>query len=70
MIASLVDKYCKVSCRLFVQFLLDCSVLPDTVSAVQVHGQQILVDLFNITRMWVYVLHRDRLKDGDHLLRD
>ena len=61
-ITSLVDSYCNVRCRLFVQFLLDCSVLPRVIAAVQVHGQDILTHLFNITRMWVYSLHRDRLK--------
>ena len=38
-IASLVDQYCKVKCRLFVQFLLHCSVLPGIIAVVQVHGQ-------------------------------
>ena len=61
-ITGLVDFYCDVGCRLFVQFLLDCSVLPHVIAAVQVHGHGILTYLFNITRMWVYALHRDRLK--------
>ena len=61
-IASLAEQYCHVKCRLFVQFLLDCSVIPDVIAAVQVHGQHILPKLFDITRMWVYTLHRDRLK--------
>ena len=61
-IASLVEQYCKVECRLFVQFLLDCSVIPEIIAAVQVQGQHILTHLFNITRVWVYSLHRDRLK--------
>ena len=61
-IASLVEQYCNVSSRLFVQFLLDCSVIPDVIAAVQIHGQHILAKLFDITRVWVYALHRDRLK--------
>ena len=61
-IASLVEQYCHVNCRLFVQFLLDCSVIPDVIAAVQTHGQYILSNLFDITRIWVYALHRDRLK--------
>lgn len=61
-ITCLIERYCDVKCSLFVQFLLDCSVLPDVIAAVQVHGQDILADLFNITRVWVYALHRDRLK--------
>ena len=61
-ITGLVTCYCDVGCRLFTQFLLDCSVLPRVIAAVQVHGQVILTHLFNISRMWVYALHRDRLK--------
>ena len=61
-IASLVQKYCTQRCRLHVQFLIDCSVLPDVIAAVQTYGETILSHLFNITRIWVYSLHRDRLK--------
>ena len=61
-IASLVLSYCRVECRLFCQFLLDCSVLPEVIAAVQLHGQIVLQRLFDITRIWVYSLHRDRLK--------
>ena len=61
-IADIVAKYCRMECRLFVQFLLDCSVLPEVIAAVQIHGQEILSHLFNISRQWVYSLHRDRLK--------
>lgn len=61
-IANLVTKYCNTSCRLFCQFLLDSSVLPDVIAAVQMHGKVIHKHLFNISRIWVYSLHRDRLK--------
>ena len=61
-IASIVRKYCTTRCRLFTQFLLDYSVLPEVIAAVQTHGELILVHLFNISRQWVYSLHRDRLK--------
>ena len=61
-IAGLVEQFCTVKCRLFVQFLLDCSVIPEIIAAVQVQGQDILTHLFDITRVWVYSLHRDRLK--------
>jgi hypothetical protein len=61
-VASLVQKFCKTECRLFCQFLLDCSVLPEVIAAVQKQGEDILSHLFAITRIWVYTLHRDRLK--------
>ena len=44
------------------QFLLDCSVLPQVVH-LQQHGcQNVLQDLFYITRTWCFSLHRERLK--------
>ena len=61
-VASLIQQYCKTECRLFCQFLLNCTVLPPVIAAVQTHGEVILDHLFNITRIWVYALHRDRLK--------
>ena len=61
-VATIVRQYCYPDCRLFCQFLLDCSALPEVIAAVQQHGNVILEHLFNITRIWVYALHRDRLK--------
>ena len=61
-ISDIIHTYCNIDCRLFCQFLLDCSVLPDVICAVQSHGQKVLEHLFNITRIWTYSLHRDRLK--------
>ena len=47
--------------ELFVQFLLDCSVLPPVISAAQL-DKEVLPLLFKITRTWCYSLHRTRLK--------
>ena len=47
---------------LFVQFMLDCSVIPDVISLAQEHGDGVLSDLFKVTRAWCYSLHRERLK--------
>ena len=44
------------------QFLLDCSPLPSVISAVQHHGRNVLHHLFHITRIWVYNLHKQRMK--------
>ena len=46
----------------FCQFLLDCSVIPAVISAVQEHGREILSHLFEISRTWVYTLHKERMK--------
>ena len=58
----IVDTFCSPQRRHFCQFLLDFSVLPEVVKSVQLHGQEFLHHLFNITRMWCFALHRDRLK--------
>ena len=47
------------------QFLLDCSALPDVIHAVQVHDETILTMLLKITRTYCYSIHRDRLKKLD-----
>ena len=47
--------------ELFVQFLLDCSVLPPVISGAQL-DKEVLPLLFKITRTWCYSLHRTRLK--------
>ena len=44
------------------QFLLDCSVIPDVIRAAQCFGDHIYNDLFYLSRTWCYVIHRARLK--------
>ena len=46
----------------FVQFLLDCSVHPDVISATQNCGPALLEELFRFTRSWCYAVHRTKLK--------
>ena len=59
-IHSLVCKYLFSSN--FIQFLLDCSVLPLVVHYAQVHGEGIYRDLFYLSRTWCFALHRERMK--------
>ena len=46
----------------FCRFVLDCSSDPEVIHAYQIHGQAVHFHLFAVTRVWVYVLHRERLK--------
>ena len=46
----------------FMQFLLDCSCLPPVIKATQLHGQDVLNDLFHLTRTWCFGIHRERMK--------
>ena len=48
--------------KLFMQFIIDCSVLAPVIAATQQFGQKIHEHLFRITRTWCRSLHRDRLK--------
>ena len=59
---DLVTSLCKPQNPNFIQFLLDCSCLPEVISAAQVYGDGVLAHLFRISRTWVYSLHRTRLK--------
>ena len=61
-ICEIVNTFCTTSSPDFCQFLLDCSVLPPVVAAVQSEGEAVLDHLFHLTRTWVYTLHRERLK--------
>ena len=45
----------------WVQFVLDCSVIPEVISAAQ-KDKSVYTLLFKATRTWCYSLHRTRLK--------
>ena len=45
-----------------VQFIIDCSVLPSVVRATQSHGEDILNELFYLTRSWCFAVHKQRMK--------
>ena len=61
-VTAIIEQYCNPKSRLFTQFIIDCSTLPEVITTVQLHGKDILTHLYNITRVWCYSLHRDRLK--------
>ena len=61
-IANIALKLCNIDNPDFCQFLLDCSTIPEVIQLFQQHGPIIHTHLFNITRIWCYSLHRDRLK--------
>ena len=46
----------------YIQFLLDCSVLPDVICARQLHGQGVLDSLFYLTRTLCFAVHKARFK--------
>ena len=61
-IKPLILSLCVQSSPTFCQFLLDCSPLPEVISAVQLHGSQIHDHLFHLTRTWTYTLYKVRMK--------
>ena len=44
------------------QFLLDCSVIPDIRGLADIHGEDFLAPLFKMSRTFCYSIHRTRLK--------
>ena len=46
----------------FVAFLLDCSTDPDAIFLAKNIGHEVFDHLFDVTRTWAYVIHRERLK--------
>ena len=58
---TLIKTYLSSSTNTKVQFLVDASVLPDVISAVQKQNS-ILQEIFQFTRSWCYAMHRRRLK--------
>ena len=61
-VTPVVLKYCVPTEPLFIQFLLDCSVLPEVIRLSQTYGSVIFHLLFRLTRTWCYVLHKTRLR--------
>ena len=45
-----------------VQLLLDCSVIPEVISLIQMNGPELLNDLFRFSRAWCFSIHMKRLK--------
>ena len=60
--AQLLLQLCDPSNNSFCDFLLDCSSFPEVISLEQEHGHEVLEKFFMVTRTWIFVLHRERLK--------
>ena len=50
------------STKLMMQFLLDCSAIPDVIISAQNFGDQVYSNLFYLSRTWCFSIHRERLK--------
>ena len=62
-LSNLILSFINVTNKHFCQFLLDCSTLPEVVNAAQLLGANYVHQhLFNITRTWIYSIHKERLK--------
>ena len=60
--SKLIQIFCLPSNPSFCQFLVDCSSIPEVISAFQEFGPEVHQHLFHVTRVWCYCLHRDRLR--------
>ena len=61
-ISKILCAYLQPSNLMFLQFLLDCSCIPEVVRLVQESGGAYLSHLFKVTRTWCYSMHRESLK--------
>ena len=50
---------------MFIQFMIDCSVIPEIISLAQTFDDDILYDLLKISLTWWHSLHRERMKMAD-----
>ena len=60
--STILLTYCDPKNDNFTRFVVDCSTFPEVVAAVQKDGPDLLSLFFDVTRVWTYVLHRDRLR--------
>ena len=61
-VAEVISMNCSPKSRDYCQFLLDCSSLPCVITLVQDYGTNCLFDLFEVSRTWIFSIHRDRLR--------
>ena len=59
---ELILSLCNPDLPIFCQYLLDCSRLSTVIAAYNLHGNIVHEHLFEISRTWVYTLHKARLK--------
>ena len=63
LLRDLIFNLCIPESPTFCQFLLNCSSIPSVISASQLLGEIFVHEhLFYISRIWVYAIHRERLK--------
>ena len=53
-LTAIVEQHCNPNSRLFTQFIIDCSTIPDVIATVQLHDKEMLTHLYNTTRIWCY----------------
>ena len=62
-IIDVIKDQCNPRSSSFCSFIIDCSSNPLVIRLVQQHGADLVYGiLFDVTRTWSYVLHRERLK--------
>ena len=59
---ALVTNFLASNSMKLMQFLLDCSAIPEVISSAQKFGDQVYSNLFYLSRTWCFSLHRERLK--------
>ena len=61
-VGAIILQLCSRNNPQLCQVLLDCSSIPEVITAVQLYGKEVIEYFYEVTRTWIYVLHRERLK--------
>ena len=61
-VSHILLTFCDTDNPEFCEFILDCSANSAVITLVQSYGKRVLYDMFHVTRIWVYHIHRHRLK--------
>ena len=61
-IHQLVSRFLLSNSATMMQFLLDCSAIPEVIKLGQSLGEDAYKDLFYLSRTWCFTIHKDRMK--------
>ena len=61
-VAQVLLTFCDPINPKYCDFILDCSANSAVISLVQGYGKRVLYDMFHVTRLWTFYIHRQRLK--------
>ena len=62
LLKPLIQDYAAAEPEVFLGFLLDPTTQPPVINLAQQHGREVVDRLCYLTRTWLFMLHKERLK--------